>query len=134
MTIVGVIALLISGGAVLDVLNPTTHPTWVNDRETQAFLVVNDAALHHYGYTREEFLSMSARELRPPAEVELSRADAEQRGIKTGDEVMLSGGGASVTLSARISKNLRVGVARVAREHAGGVLGTVEVARAEVTA
>ena len=29
--IVGVIALLIGGGTVLDVLNPTTHPTWVND-------------------------------------------------------------------------------------------------------
>jgi diguanylate cyclase (GGDEF)-like protein/PAS domain S-box-containing protein len=45
------------------------HPTWVNDRETQAFLVVNDAALHHYGYTREEFLSMTARDLRPPEDV-----------------------------------------------------------------
>ena len=45
------------------------HPTWVNDRETQEFLVVNEAAVHHYGYTREEFLSMTARELRPPEDV-----------------------------------------------------------------
>src|SRR5207253_9775699 len=64
---------------------------------------------------------------RPQAEVELSRADAEQRGIKTGDEVTLSGGGASVTLTARIDKNLKQGVARVAREFAGGVLGTVTI-------
>jgi anaerobic selenocysteine-containing dehydrogenase len=71
---------------------------------------------------------------RPQAEVELSRADAEQRGIKTGDEVTLSGGGASVTLHARVNKNLRAGVARVAREHAGSVLGTVEIARAGVAA
>jgi NADH-quinone oxidoreductase subunit G len=65
---------------------------------------------------------------RPQAEVELSRADAERRGIKTGDEVTVSGGGASVTLRARVSKNLREGVARVAREFAGDVLGTVDVA------
>jgi diguanylate cyclase (GGDEF)-like protein/PAS domain S-box-containing protein len=45
------------------------HPTWVNDRETQQFLVVNDAAVNHYGYTREEFLSMTARELRPPEDL-----------------------------------------------------------------
>lgn len=29
--IVGVIALLFAGGAALDALDPTTHPTWVND-------------------------------------------------------------------------------------------------------
>jgi PAS domain S-box-containing protein len=45
------------------------HPSWVVDRETQAFLAVNDAALNHYGYTREEFLSMTARDLRPPEDV-----------------------------------------------------------------
>ena len=61
---------------------------------------------------------------RPQAEVELSRADAEERGIKTGDEVTLSGGGASVTLKARVDKNLKQGVARVAREFAGEVRGT----------
>jgi NADH-quinone oxidoreductase subunit G len=71
---------------------------------------------------------------RPQAEVELSRADAVERGIKTGDEVTLSGGGASVTLHARVDKNLRVGVARVAREFAGEVRGTVDVTHAEVTA
>ena len=71
---------------------------------------------------------------RPHAEVELSRADAEQRGIKTGDEVTLSGGGASVTLIARVNKNLREGVVRVAREFAGEVRGAADVTRAEVTA
>jgi anaerobic selenocysteine-containing dehydrogenase len=71
---------------------------------------------------------------RPQAEVELARADAERRNIKTGDEVTLTGGGASVTLRARVDKNLSAGVVRVAREHAGGVLGTVEVTPAGVTA
>jgi NADH-quinone oxidoreductase subunit G len=71
---------------------------------------------------------------RPQAEVELSRADADERGIKTGDEVTLSGGGASVTLQARVNKNLKQGVARVAREFAGEVRGAVEITTAGVTA
>jgi predicted molibdopterin-dependent oxidoreductase YjgC len=71
---------------------------------------------------------------RPQAEVELSPADAKRLGIATGDEVTLSGGGASVALRARVSKNLNDGSARVAREFAGEVRGTVDVARAGVTA
>jgi len=35
------------------------HPAWVIDRATLRFLVANDAALDRYGYSREEFLSMS---------------------------------------------------------------------------
>jgi len=35
------------------------HPAWVIDRATLGFLAVNDAALDRYGYSREEFLSMS---------------------------------------------------------------------------
>jgi NADH-quinone oxidoreductase subunit G len=70
---------------------------------------------------------------RPQAEVELSRADAKRRSIKSGDEVTVSGGGASVTVRARVNKSLRDGVARMAREHAGDVLGNVEV-EAKVTA
>ena len=35
------------------------HPAWVIDRATLHFLAVNDAALDRYGYSREEFLSMS---------------------------------------------------------------------------
>jgi PAS domain S-box-containing protein len=43
---------------------------WVFDMETLAFLDVNDAAIRLYGYSREEFLSMTIREVRPPEEVE----------------------------------------------------------------
>src|SRR3954447_14999506 len=45
------------------------QPMWVLDRETLAFLAVNDAAVGHYGYTRDEFLALSARDIRPPEEV-----------------------------------------------------------------
>ena len=39
------------------------HPMWVNDRETRCFLAVNDAAVAHYGYSREEFLAMTSDEI-----------------------------------------------------------------------
>jgi two-component system, cell cycle sensor histidine kinase and response regulator CckA len=45
-------------------------PTWVYDAETLEFLAVNDAAVRHYGWSREEFLSMRITEIRPAAEVE----------------------------------------------------------------
>lgn len=42
------------------------RPLWVYDVETLRFLAVNDAAVRHYGYSRDEFLAMSLTELRPP--------------------------------------------------------------------
>jgi len=41
------------------------HPMWVYDRETLRFLDVNDAAIARYGFTREEFLAMTIRDIRP---------------------------------------------------------------------
>ena len=46
-------------------------PMWVYDTETLAFLAVNEFAIDHYGYSREEFLSMTIRDIRPPEEVPL---------------------------------------------------------------
>src|SRR5690606_31583184 len=40
-------------------------PMWVYDRRTFRFLQVNDSAAAHYGYTREEFWTMSVLDLRP---------------------------------------------------------------------
>ncbi|MDE3057825.1 MAG: PAS domain S-box protein [Bacteroidota bacterium] len=45
------------------------HPMWVYDMETFAFLAVNDAAVRHYGYSREEFLSMTIKNIRPSEDV-----------------------------------------------------------------
>ncbi len=45
------------------------HPMWVYDHESLAFLAVNDAAMHHYGYTRDEFLAMTIKDIRPPEDV-----------------------------------------------------------------
>jgi len=40
------------------------NPMWVFDLETLAFLEVNESAIQHYGYTREEFLAMKMSDLR----------------------------------------------------------------------
>ncbi|MFO1197927.1 MAG: PAS domain S-box protein [Burkholderiaceae bacterium] len=52
-----------------DLFEANPHPMWVFDLETQRFLAVNDAAVEHYGWTREEFLAMTVRDLRPPDDV-----------------------------------------------------------------
>jgi two-component system, cell cycle sensor histidine kinase and response regulator CckA len=49
-------------------------PKWVYDTETFAFLAVNDQAIERYGYSREEFLSMTIAEIRPPEDVPAMRA------------------------------------------------------------
>jgi len=41
-------------------------PTWVCDLETLVFLEVNDAAVRQYGFSRDELLEMTIKDLRPP--------------------------------------------------------------------
>ena len=65
---------------------------------------------------------------RPEAEVEISRVDADRRGIATGDAVYVRSNGTSVELRARVSRQLVEGVARIAEEHAGELHPAVEVA------
>ena len=43
-------------------------PMWIYDLETLSFLEINDAAISHYGYRREEFLSMTIADIRPTAD------------------------------------------------------------------
>jgi PAS domain S-box-containing protein len=44
-------------------------PMWVYDRETLRFLAVNEAAVWHYGYSKEEFLAKTIRDIRPTEEL-----------------------------------------------------------------
>jgi diguanylate cyclase (GGDEF)-like protein/PAS domain S-box-containing protein len=48
-------------------------PMWVWDRETFRFLAVNDAAIAHYGYSREQFMAMTVFDMRPEQDWELIR-------------------------------------------------------------
>jgi PAS domain S-box-containing protein len=45
-------------------------PKWIFDIETMKFLEVNEAAVGQYGYSREEFLKMELRNIRPEEDVE----------------------------------------------------------------
>ena len=49
-------------------------PKWVIELETLRFLDVNEAAVEHYGYSREEFLGMSVLDVRTPEAGEALRA------------------------------------------------------------
>lgn len=40
-------------------------PKWIFDPETLKFLDVNELAVEHYGYSREQFLNMTIRDIRP---------------------------------------------------------------------
>ncbi|PYU02297.1 MAG: hypothetical protein DMG38_00805 [Acidobacteria bacterium] len=45
------------------------HPVWVYDLKTLAILDVNPSAVQNYGYSREEFLSLTIKDIRPPEDV-----------------------------------------------------------------
>jgi two-component system cell cycle sensor histidine kinase/response regulator CckA len=55
-------------------------PMWVYDAKTLRFLAVNEAAVRHYGYTRQEFLAMTISDIRPPEDVEALLSDLQSRG------------------------------------------------------
>jgi PAS domain S-box-containing protein len=45
------------------------EPMWVYDLETLEFLDVNEAAVEHYGYSRDEFLAMTVKDILQPDEL-----------------------------------------------------------------
>jgi len=54
------------------------QPMWVVDANTLAFLAVNAAAMRLYGYSKEEFLALTADQIRPEEDVDdLRRAFAD---------------------------------------------------------
>ena len=55
-------------------------PMWVYDVATLHFLEVNDAAVRHYGYSREEFLAMKITDIRPLEDVQKLLANLDQEG------------------------------------------------------
>lgn len=45
------------------------HPIWVFDLETLQFLAVNEKTCQHYGYSKDELLQMSIKDIRVPEEI-----------------------------------------------------------------
>jgi diguanylate cyclase (GGDEF)-like protein/PAS domain S-box-containing protein len=56
-----------TGFRLLFAANP--QPMWVYDQATLTFVEVNEAAVRHYGYSRERFLGMRITDIRPDADV-----------------------------------------------------------------
>lgn len=52
-----------------DLFHFSPQPMWVFDVETLEFLDVNEAAVLSYGYSYQEFLSMTIRDIRPKEDV-----------------------------------------------------------------
>jgi two-component system, NtrC family, sensor kinase len=59
-------------------------PVWVFDQETLRFMEVNEAAVRHYGYSREEFLRMKITDIRSAEEAARLTAELERLGAGNG--------------------------------------------------
>ena len=60
-------------------------PMWVYDLETLRILAVNEAAVAHYGYPRDEFMRMTVRDIRPAEDVPAFLQAVEE--VRTGRTV-----------------------------------------------
>ncbi|MCG5072813.1 EAL and GGDEF domain-containing protein [Paraburkholderia tagetis] len=63
-------------------------PMYVFDRETLRFLAVNAAAIQQYGYSEEQFLAMTIRDIRPADDIarleqHLARSDTLTQNVRT---------------------------------------------------
>jgi hypothetical protein len=62
-------ALIESERRYRDLFEVNPQAMWVFDIETLRFLAVNNAAVRYYGYSRDEFLAMTVKDIRPPEDV-----------------------------------------------------------------
>jgi len=102
----------------LFVNNP--QPMWIYDLETLAFLEVNQAAISHYGYSREEFQSMTLKDIRPAedlpflmSEIEKARQGKNPGGSrrhikKNGEEIFVEISAHSVVFNGRNARHILV--------------------------
>jgi PAS domain S-box-containing protein len=92
-------------------------PNWVYDMETLAFLDVNKAAVEQYGYSRDEFLSKSLRDIRPAEDIkellEVIKTDVitnhNSKSVarhvkKSGEVIAVEVKGATISFQGRIAR------------------------------
>ncbi|GAB4300068.1 MAG: hypothetical protein Kow0098_27060 [Ignavibacteriaceae bacterium] len=63
------------------------QPMWIYDLETLAFLEVNQAAIKQYGYSKNEFLSLTIKDIRPEEDIPALIADVQ----KLADDLNIAG-------------------------------------------
>ena len=54
-------------------------PMWIYDIKTLAFLAVNQTAIIKYGYSREEFLNMTIKDIRPAEDVAVLEVNLDRK-------------------------------------------------------
>lgn len=47
------------------IFDKSANPEWIVDVDTLEFLEVNETAINHYGFSRDEFMKMTLRDIRP---------------------------------------------------------------------
>jgi hypothetical protein len=80
-------ALIESERRYRDLFDISPQAMWVFDIETLRFLAVNNAAIRSYGYSRDEFLAMTVKDIRPAEDVaalidEVATAIPDQAGYR----------------------------------------------------
>jgi PAS domain S-box-containing protein len=70
------IELLASQGIYKEIFYSNPNPMWIFDLETLAFLEVNQTTIDQYGYTKEEFLSMTLKDITPAEDIPLLMSSA----------------------------------------------------------
>ena len=128
-------ALRMSEARYRRLFDQNPQPVWVYDCETLRFLAVNDAAVRHYGYSREEFLQMTIESIRPPEDIPAVRHAAARpaqhfpshwrhrtragRTIDveiTSDDIDLDGRRSRIVLAADVTERMRAQRALAERE------------------
>jgi two-component system, cell cycle sensor histidine kinase and response regulator CckA len=81
------------------------NPMWVCDIGNFCFLAVNDAAVQHYGYSRDEFLSMTVGDVHPEEIPYIERQDSSRNipGVSSSREVWKHVKKNGVTIDVEIS-------------------------------
>jgi two-component system, cell cycle sensor histidine kinase and response regulator CckA len=65
------------------------QPMWVFDIDSLAFLEVNEAATRHYGYSRDEFLTMTIMDILPDEDAPGLHHNLERTGTTRGDVALI---------------------------------------------
>lgn len=53
----------------ISLFNHSPLPMWLFDTETLHFILVNEAACSHYGFSQEEYMSMTLKDIRPKEDI-----------------------------------------------------------------
>jgi PAS domain S-box-containing protein len=70
---------LLSESLYSDLFQLSPQPMWVLETETFRFIQVNKAAMQLYGYSREEFISMTLMDIKPKEDISQAKANIKRR-------------------------------------------------------